>query len=198
MKFQPPGVHIPSPSSSESSEWTPERQRELVDRLSTKKEPTYTIDLEQLEAKALEECSHRPRVNMVPPAAPRKELPKDYLATVARIKKATESRRARREADERILLDAGVRLEKVRRRKSNPPSFLGRQTPERRREKKLLYVNVSVMPGKYLICVTRGIGRAGSESVRGTKSKKWRRASPGSTDSPRTCGGSCATSLTRA
>ncbi len=139
--------NAPSQVPTPTSEWNEDRERALVNRLFVRKEPTYTIDVEEVRTREEEECSHKPHITPLPrPSGPR-EPPKCFDDAVARIQKAAVERRSRREAEEGLMRDAGARLAKLRRMKSNPPSFLNRTEMPRKKEVQL-YVDVAVMPGR--------------------------------------------------
>jgi hypothetical protein len=115
--------------------------------LAATHEPKFKIDVDELRARGLEHCTHHPNIvtSQRQPTEP-SDMPKQYYETVARIKKPAIRRQELVEAEEKKRLEAGARLERLRKMPVQPPSCLVRP-PVKKREP-LFRVDVTVFPGK--------------------------------------------------
>ena len=116
-------------------------------RLTVRKDPKYKIDVKEVQERGLEECSYHPTITKMPKFKP-KQMPKSYTDAISRMKKSADERKTKREEEEKIITEVGLRLERLRKLKPNPPSFLSRSSESKKKRDVLIYIDVSVSAGK--------------------------------------------------
>ena len=134
-------------TSRSPKDWSFQKEKSLTERLSKTRSVKFKIDVEDLKVKEIEECSHRPEICPLPSFLKVKpELPpKSFNSTVSRIRKKRIEDNKIKEDDKNYLAKSGERLEKVRRRKFEPPSLLNRP---KKTKKVALNIDITVYPGK--------------------------------------------------
>ena len=135
----------------ETTVFNMEKEKDLVSRLSKKKSPKYTINVENIKNKDMHECTYKPKIHNVPKYIYNKpENPKNYSEAVERIKRVNEERRRKIEAEENDILEVDTRLEKLRKMNIKPPNCLKRSKSicKKERKKMLICVEVAISCGK--------------------------------------------------
>jgi len=152
----------PRDNESVSSVWNDDREKAMVERLSTAREPKFTVDIDKIKNREFEECTYHPKITNIPKSIykttssgfnenlsePAKK-PKNYDQYVTRIRKINKEKQDRQDAEERKILESGDRLARLRKMKPNPPSCLTRAKSAPRKRPIMLYVDVTLSHGKY-------------------------------------------------
>jgi len=135
-----------SPRSIESK-WNAEKEFELVSRLSTIQEPQFTIDVDKIKRKEIEECTYKPQINKMPINQPKTKQLLEVLENIHEIEEQKRKEREQKELDKLKLEEKSKKYQILRTKPPNPPSFLNRQDSCTKRNI-LLYVDITIKPGK--------------------------------------------------
>eukprot|EP00826_Nyctotherus_ovalis_P024301 TRINITY_DN18811_c0_g1_i1.p1 TRINITY_DN18811_c0_g1~~TRINITY_DN18811_c0_g1_i1.p1 ORF type:complete len:239 (+),score=58.65 TRINITY_DN18811_c0_g1_i1:117-833(+) len=136
---------------SGESEWDYDKEQKMVSRLSTKKLPKYTFDIEALKSREFDECTYRPEVHGMPKDAYGvREYPKNFKEAVSRIKRVNEEKKRKREAEKNEFREVEVRLQRLKKMKINAPRCLTRcsTAPKKQRKTTMFYVDIGISHGR--------------------------------------------------
>ena len=129
-----------------AKKWNLEKEKELTERLSKKKDPHFKINIDEVKSKEIEPCTHIPKLCAKPTYLKKNvALPKEYNETVERIKKKWTEGMQKKIEEEKHREETDERLKRLRAQKFNPPSQLSREKKER---KVAVNMEITVYPGK--------------------------------------------------
>jgi len=133
-----------SPNTSGKNSRNYIKEQRMINRLSTKKSPKFTLDIEALKSKEFDECTYHPEIHGIPKKIySTKEYPKNYKEAVDRIKRVNEEKLRKREAESNEFKEVEVRLQKLRKMKMNPPKCLTRSRTAPKKHT-LFYIDIGL------------------------------------------------------